>query len=472
MSFSAADFEANFSDVDSGDDFTGIKITSLSSDGDLKLNGTTLVVNDEIAYADLGSITFEPSADFNGATTFEWVGKDNTDYSESPAVTTMNIAAVNDLPVSSDFTVSGDEDTAVSFSAADFEANLSDVDSGDDFTGIKITSLSSDGDLKLNGTTLAVNDEIAFADLGSITFEPSADFNGATTFEWVGKDNTGYSESPAVTTINLAAVNDLPVSSDFTVSGDEDTAVSFSAANFEANFSDVDSGDDFTGIKITSLSSDGDLKLNGTSLAVNDEIAYADLGSITFEPSADFNGSTTFKWVGKDNTDYSESSAVTTINIAAVNDLPVSSDFTVSGDEDTAVSFSSADFEANISDVDSGDDFTGIKITALSPDGELKLNGTTLVVNDEIAYADLGSLTFEPSADFNGSTTFEWVGKDNTAYSESSAVTTINIASVNDLPVSSDFSVSGDEDTAVSFSAADFEANFSDVDSGGRFYRH
>ena len=113
-----------------------------------------MAVNDEVAYADLGSITFEPSADFNGATTFEWVGKDNTAYSESPAVTTINIASVNDLPVSSDFSVSGDEDTAVSFSAADFEANLSDVDSGDDFTGIKITALSPDGELKLNGTSL------------------------------------------------------------------------------------------------------------------------------------------------------------------------------------------------------------------------------------------------------------------------------------------------------------------------------
>ena len=423
------DFSGAFSDPDND----GLSYTVVQADGS-PLPGWLNVSS--------GNISGTPANDDVGTITLNITADDGNGHQATLTVD-LTVSNTNDLPVSSDFTVSGDEDTAVSFSAVDFEANFSDVDSGDDFTGIKITSLSSDGDLTLKGTTLAVNDEIAYADLGSIIFEPSADFNGSTTFEWVGKDNTGYSESPAVTTINIAAVNDLPVNSDFSVSGNEDTAVSFSAADFEANLSDVDNGDDFTGIKLTALSPDGELKLNGTTLGVDDEIAYADLGSITFEPSADFNGATTFEWVGKDNTDYSESPAVTTINISAVNDLPVSSDFSVSGNEDTAVSFSVADFEANLSDVDNGDDFTGIKLTALSPDGELKLNGTTLGVDDEIAYADLGSITFEPSADFNGSTTFEWVGKDNTDYSESSAVTTINIAAVNDLPVSSDFSVSG-----------------------------
>ena len=59
---------------------------------------------------------------------------------------------------------------------------------------------------------------------GSITFTPDADFNGAANFSYQVSDGTATSTAATVT-VNVAAVNDVPVAAADTLSATEDTPV-------------------------------------------------------------------------------------------------------------------------------------------------------------------------------------------------------------------------------------------------------
>ena len=52
--------------------------------------------------------------------------------------------------------------------------------------------------------------EIVAADLGTLTFVPNADWNGATSFQWSGHDGVAYSAAPANINLTLAGANDAP----------------------------------------------------------------------------------------------------------------------------------------------------------------------------------------------------------------------------------------------------------------------
>ncbi len=93
-----------------------------------------------------------------------------------------------------------------------------------------------------------------------------------------------------MTVTPVSAVNTPPTASDNTVTTDEDTAYTFDAADF--NFSDVDSGDTLSSVKITGLETAGALQLSGADVTLDQVITAAniDADSLTFTPAANANG--------------------------------------------------------------------------------------------------------------------------------------------------------------------------------------
>lgn len=94
---------------------------------------------------------------------------------------------------------------------------------------------------------------ITAANLANITFVPAANYNGSPSFTWQAQDGSAWSNIAAVTLI-ISAVNDAPITSNFSVNTDEDVTYTFTNTNFTTNFSDVD-GDSLTQIQIMSLPS-------------------------------------------------------------------------------------------------------------------------------------------------------------------------------------------------------------------------
>lgn len=461
ISFSSLDFTQKFTDPDN-DALTKIKITSLPPTGLLKLNGVNVTVNQEIAFADLGNISFVPDANWNSSTSFFYNGSDAATYADLAERIVINITAVNDIPVVSNFNKSGLENTILTFLATDFSSKFIDADN-QALTKIQVISLPANGTLKLNGTPVVINQEILVADLGNLSFTPTANWDGSTSFNWNGTDGSSYAALNALVNITISAVNDAPTVANFGKTGFEDTPFSFTALDFTAKFTDPENIL-LAKIKIISLPANGTLKLSGVNITANQEIVTAQLGDITFTPNLNWNGNTTFSWNGSEGTNYAITPASVIIDITPVNDLPTVAPFSKSGAEDTPVNFAASDFSTKFSDSDNNT-LNKIKIISLPLNGTLKLSGTDIGINQEIPNAQLGDITFLPTVNWNGNTSFEWNGNDATSYATLSAVISITITPVNDAPAVTGISKTGTEDTPILFTALDFTQKFSDSEN-------
>src|SRR5256885_756986 len=204
-------------------------------------------------------LTFDPAADQNGSpyATFQFRVSDGTLFSTSNTAMTVNVTAVEDAAAASPNSVTTAEDTAFTFTTAQF--NFADVDAGDTLQAVKITGLATNGTLKYNGAAVSLNQVITAADVsaGVLTFVPAADQNGSpyATFQFRVSDGSLFSTSDTAMTVNVTPVEDAPMSGPGTVTTAEDLDYVFTSADFP--FSDVDAGDTLQSVKITSLATAG-----------------------------------------------------------------------------------------------------------------------------------------------------------------------------------------------------------------------
>ena len=92
---------------------------------------------------------------------------------------TVNVAAVNDAPVAVTDTLAATEDTAVTYTAAQLLGNDTDVDGNPQLSIAAVTS-GTGGTAVLNAN-------------GTVTFTPTANFNGAASFSYTVSDGTSTS---------------------------------------------------------------------------------------------------------------------------------------------------------------------------------------------------------------------------------------------------------------------------------------
>ncbi|WP_298303488.1 Ig-like domain-containing protein [uncultured Erythrobacter sp.] len=362
----------NDSDVD-GDDLT---VTSATSpDG-------TVTINPD------GTITFVPDPNFNGLTTITYEIDDGMGGTATATVT-VNVTPVNDPPAAQDDTATTDEDTPVTVPVLD---NDSDID-GDDLT---VTSATA-----TNGTVTANPD-------GTITYTPDPNFNGTDVITYVIDDGMGGTDTATVT-VTVEPINDLPIAADDVVDGVEDQPVTIPVL---ANDSDPD-GDPLTVTEATSP--------NGT-VTINPD------GTITFVPDPNFNGPTTITYVIDDGMG-GTATATVTVDVEAVNDLPVGETDVAVTDEDTPVTLSPL---ANDGDPD-GDPLT--IVSANAPNG-------TVTINPD------GTITYTPNPNFNGTDTIAYQVSDGMGGFDTVTVT-VTVNPVNDPPIAADDVTSVDEESAV-----------------------
>ena len=86
------------------------------------------------------------------------------------------------------------ENTPLTFSVEDFT---------EQFSHINITSLPTDGTLTFNGNPVTVNQQINVTDLGNLSFTPTANFVGNTSFTWNASDGNGYATTDATVNITV-----------------------------------------------------------------------------------------------------------------------------------------------------------------------------------------------------------------------------------------------------------------------------
>ncbi|ATC63708.1 hypothetical protein CMV30_06930 [Nibricoccus aquaticus] len=210
--FVASDF--GFSDADSGDSLSAVRINSIPSDGSLTLSSVAVTASQVIVAADIGNLVFTPAANANGNgyTGFSFSVRDQSStYDPSPNAITINVTAVNDAPSGADKTITTDEDTAHTFSASDF--GFSDIDGGDTLSAVRIDTLPGAGSLTLSGAAVTASQVIVAGNIGNLRFTPAANASGASyaSFTFSVRDQSSvYDPSPNTITIDVTAVNDTP----------------------------------------------------------------------------------------------------------------------------------------------------------------------------------------------------------------------------------------------------------------------
>jgi hypothetical protein len=442
-----------------------VKITTLPGLGTLTNNNVAVNAGDFISVANIngGLLKFTPAANGNGSpyTTFTFQVQDNgggSDLDPTPNTMTINVTAVNDGPVN---TVPGPqsttEDTPKVFSAANLnQISVADVDAASN--PVKITLTATNGTITLSttaglsfitgdgtadvtmmftGTLTAVNTA-----MNGMSFNPTADFNGAASLQIVSDDQGNSGSGGPLTdtdTVNITvnAANDPPIVT--TTAGSLSYTENDAATAIDTGLTvtDVDSanlvgatvaitsgfvsGQDTlgfvnqNGISGNYNSGTGVLTLSGSSSVANYQTA---LRSVTYANSSD--NPTTSRTVTFIADDGSSTSAPATggITISAVNDAPVN---TVPGgqgtNQNTPLTFSSGNGnQISVADVDAGTN--AIQVTLTATNGTLTLSGTsglaftvgdgtadvTMTFTGTIANINtaLNGMTFTPTAGFSG----------------------------------------------------------------------
>ena len=221
-------------------DHNGISGSWDSASGTLTLTGTATVAQYQEA---LRTVTYNNSSDSPDTTDriISFSVNDGHDTSNI-ATSTITITAVNDAPETVNASATIDEDSTYIFSSSDFA--YSDVDAGDEFEGIQITTLPAAGTLLFNGSAATLGQNISKQDLlaGRLKFEPELNANGNryASFDFKVSDGELLSDSASFE-VNVTPVNDTPVvSGNISQSTSEDISITVTEAELLANASDID----------------------------------------------------------------------------------------------------------------------------------------------------------------------------------------------------------------------------------------
>ena len=240
----------------------------------------------------------------------------------------------------------------------------------------------------------------------SIANRPYYNYVGNTTATWL------VTNSSNVFKVRINERNTAPTGADKTVSTDEDTPYTFAAGDFGFADDNANSGTNVGSalhhVKITSLpgAGTGTLQLDGTpisSASPPKQVTKDNLDDdmLTYHPPANDNGNafTTFDFKVNDSQDDSADDYTVTINVTAVNDVPVATDDAAETTEEMAVDI---DVIANDSDVETPQ--ADLRVTAVgTPD-----NGGNAVIKQ----GSTTTITYTPPDDFIGTDTFSYTVSD------------------------------------------------------------
>ncbi len=335
----------------------------------------------------------------SGYTQVSAVGCSGTIASGQSKTCTITNSGVNNAPVASNGSVSGNEDSAIS-------GTLSATDDYNTIVSYAQVAAPQHGSLSsFNVLT------------GAFTYTPAANFNGADSFTFSVSDGVNISNT-ATESVTVNPVNDAPVAVNDAGSTAEDTVLNGSSVL--ANDSDVD-GDTLTAVFVAGPSH-GQLTLNTD-------------GTYTYTPDANYNGADSFTYKAND-VQADSNVATVSLTVSSVNDAPVAVADSFNATEDTTLTVAAAGVLSNDTDTEN-DALTAVLDTPTAA-------GSTLTLNSD------GSFSYTPAANFNGVDTFTYHDVDANSAVGNSVTVSIHVAAVNDAPVAQGQSVSTNSNTAVS----------------------
>jgi VCBS repeat-containing protein len=392
--------------------FVGSGVTvSGSGTGTLVLSGSQATIN-----LALQGLTYKPVADYNGNDLLHITSSDGTATTSRDVALTITPAA----DIRPD-TVSINEDNTLTFNA---------------ITGVGGGSADNfeNPDRAVTGVTQGQHGSVSYNADGTLVYTPAANYNGPDSFTYTVTSG-GVTETATVT-VTVRPVNDAAVlgSADVRVA-ETDSPVSTGGT---LTISDIDSPATFTP-QTNVAGSYGTFSIDAA-------------GAWTFVANSAFNALNVGQSVSESFTVTSADGTATTVKVTinGTNDAPVASASVVgSGSEDPA-----APIQVTLGGSDVDGSVTSYSIESLPEHGTLYANadGTGALAVGAVV---TGPVYFVPTANWGGSTTFDFKAIDNSGASSTTASATINVTPVADAPTltfggASQLISTGFEETSVS----------------------
>ncbi len=372
-------------------------ITLAGSDVDLDALSYSIVVSPAhgILTGVAPNITYTPATDFSGQDSFSFKVNDGT-IDSAPAIVSITVTALNDLPVVGNQNISTSEDVA-----------------------INITFTGSDADLDALSYSL-VGVPLHGSITGSppnVSYTPALNYNGTDLITFKANDGTGDSNIGSIS-ITITPVNDLPSVGSQSLTTAEDSPLAVSLAGTDPD------GDALSYVLVTP-------PLHGTLSGTGPALSYL--------PSLNYNGSDSFSFMANDGNGNSNVGTIA-IDITPAEDAPVA--FDQGGSQATT--------PENVP--------IGIGLVASDPDGD----PLTFIIVTPPAHGALSGAgstrTYTPTAGYSGPDSFTFKVNDGITDSNIATVS-ITVTPVADAPVADSQSLTLAEDTQLSLllTASDLE---------------
>ena len=404
------------------------------------ISGTAAQIN-----AALTGLTYTNTPDYNGPAQITVATNDGT-------VTTTDTIGITVTPVAdiTNDTITTNEDTSATFNVITGTngATADSFEGTPTVTAINGTAFTAGSPIAITGGTITVATD------GQVTFAPSANFNGPTSFSYTVTSG-GVTETATVN-FGVTPVNDAPVN---TVPGPQTTAEDTALPISGVSVADVDGDPLTTTLTITngtaSVTAGGGAGIggNGTNVVTISGTAAqinAALTGLTYTNTPDYYGPAQITMATNDGT-------VTTTDTLGITVTPVAdiTDDTITTNEDTNVSFNviTGTGGATADSFEGTPTVTAINGAAFTAGSPIAITGGTITV------AANGQVIFAPAADFNGPTSFTYtVTSDGTT---ETATVNIGVTPVNDAPVNT---VPGPQTTAEDTALPISGVSVTDVD--------
>jgi hypothetical protein len=353
------------------EDAAATPINVLANDSDADGHALTILsvvqpVDGTVAITGGGTgVSFQPAPGFSGPTAFSYTISDDHGGTAT-AVVEVSVTAVNDPPSAVDDVAITPEETAASINAL---VNDSDVE-GDPLTIVSVTQPQHGSVVITGGGT-------------GLSFQPAANFHGATSFSYTTSDGQGGTATATVEVI-VTSVNDPPVALDDAATVAEDAAAT--AIAVLANDSDID--DDTLAIESVTQPTQGTVVITGGGTG------------LTFQPAAGFSGTASFTYTIFD--DHGGTDTATVTVTPAVHPVVVSNDSTAvpDGGGPTVINVLAND----------GSNLTIVSVTQPA-------HGTATIINSGTA------ILYVPDPSFTGIVSFMYTVSDGDGGSATATVT-------------------------------------------------
>src|SRR2546428_2023013 len=222
-----------------------------------------------------GTVRFTPAANFNGTATFQYTVEDNgttngvaDPKTSAPAFVHFVITEVNDAPTAVGDTVSSvaEDSGPRTIPFATLTANDSPGPANESGQTLVVKTVSN----AVGGTVSILG--------GNVVFTPTADYNGAASFQYTVEDNgttNGVADpktsAPATVSFNITAVADTPSVTNATTNANTQTTSGLVISRNPAD------GPEVTHFRVTGITGGTLFKNNGTTVINNgDFITFAE----------------------------------------------------------------------------------------------------------------------------------------------------------------------------------------------------